>query len=279
MEHAGDDGCAERDAACSYHPHVMISVVICSVRPERFERVSAHYADLLRGGPFEIVGVHDAKGLCEGYNRGADRATGDILFFSHDDIEFLSKDLRAKSLSRLTGGGFDLIGVAGTTRISDALWASAGPPYVCGQVAHPSRTGRGYDIGQWNTAARVFRGVQAVDGLWFAATRRLWEASPFDEATFTGFHMYDVDFSFCAHRAGFRVGVCADIAVIHDSEGRFGAEWRREADKFEAKHAGALLRTPRREFDVGGATVTSRTEALELMTPPHWSAATAGHGG
>lgn len=247
----------------------MISVVVCSVRPDRFARVCAHYESLLKSGPFEIVGIHDAKSLCEGYNRGAARARGDILFFSHDDVEFLSPDLRAKAESRL-GRGLDLIGVAGTTLLIDEMWASAGLPHVCGQVAHPARGGAGYDVAMWGSAARVYTGAQAVDGLWFAATRRLVEAMPFDEATFDGFHLYDLDFSYSAHRAGFGVGVCADIAVIHESEGHFGEAWRGYAERFLAKHAGVLPRRARPDSGVPVVTVRSKAEALEAMTPPHW---------
>ena len=220
------------------------------------------------------MGIHDAESLCEGYNRGAARAKGEILVFSHDDVEFLSTDLRSKVESRL-GPGLDLIGVAGTTLLIDDMWASAGMPHVCGQVAHPWRGG-GWEVGQWGTAARVYTGVQAVDGLWFAATRRLWEASPFDEGTFDGFHLYDLDFSYSAWKAGFRLGVCADIAVIHESEGRFDDVWRGHAEKFRAKHSATLGSARKRVGDVSVVAVRTKAEALEVMTPPHWSAWKAG---
>ena len=41
----------------------MISVVICSVTPEKYKAVCASYARCLAGTPHEIVGVHDARSL------------------------------------------------------------------------------------------------------------------------------------------------------------------------------------------------------------------------
>ena len=52
-----------------------ISVVICSIDPRKFERVTASYRQRFAGHALEIIGVHDARSLAEGYNRAATRAT------------------------------------------------------------------------------------------------------------------------------------------------------------------------------------------------------------
>jgi hypothetical protein len=57
----------------------MISVVICSHTPEKLEAAEAMYQRLLAGGPFEIIAIHDAAGLSEGYNRGISAAHGSVL--------------------------------------------------------------------------------------------------------------------------------------------------------------------------------------------------------
>src|SRR4029453_17158555 len=62
-----------------------ISILVCSIDPARFGNVSASYQTHFAGHQLEIVGVHDARSLAEGYNRAATRSTGDILIFSHDD--------------------------------------------------------------------------------------------------------------------------------------------------------------------------------------------------
>src|SRR5438445_13776871 len=62
-----------------------ISVIICSNDAAEYAQVTANYASRLSGYPHEIIGIHDARSLSEGYNRGTRRAAGDLLGFSHDD--------------------------------------------------------------------------------------------------------------------------------------------------------------------------------------------------
>ena len=45
----------------------------------------------------------------------------------------------------------------------------------------------------------VSPGLQALDGMFFAARRDVLARCAFDEATFDGFHGYDIDFSFRAY--------------------------------------------------------------------------------
>src|SRR6185503_11081924 len=82
--------------------------------------------------------------------------------------------------------------------------------------------------------------VQALDGVFLAARREVLERIRFDEGTFDGWHLYDLDFSFSAHLAGFRIAVCQDICLIHDSLGTYRADWQRYVDRFEDKHRGRL---------------------------------------
>jgi hypothetical protein len=67
----------------------MISVVFCSIDSVLTESIERHYRTLLGDEPHEVIAIRDARSLAEGYNRGLDRSSGDIVIFSHDDIEFL----------------------------------------------------------------------------------------------------------------------------------------------------------------------------------------------
>jgi hypothetical protein len=67
-----------------------ISVLICSVDPSKYERVTANYSRVLADHPHEIVDIHDARSLAEGYNRAVRKSRGDFLLFSHDDVEIVS---------------------------------------------------------------------------------------------------------------------------------------------------------------------------------------------
>ncbi len=214
-----------------------ISSIICSVMPEKFAAVCASYQARLAGLDFEIIGIHDAKSLCEGYNRGVKKARGDILVFSHDDIEIVSPDFAARLLRHLQT--FDLLGVAGTTRLVDAGWPAAGWPHVHGHIARRDNP-ENYSCYVVGIHGETVAQARAVDGVFFAIRRRVLDKVSFDEASFDGWHMYDVDFSFAAYLAGFSLAVCNDIVLLHASGGDFGAAWQLAAERFRRKYAGRL---------------------------------------
>ena len=162
----------------------MISVIICSIDTAKFAAVEATYAAHMGAAPYEIVGVHDARSLCEGYNRGLRRARGDVCVFSHDDIEILSDELGGTLERHLAS--WDVVGVAGTTRMHAMGWANSGIRYARGVV-------------------------------------------------------YDTDFTFRCHLAGYRLAVCLDIRLIHFSEGTVDDAWQKYADRFREKHAAHLV--------------------------------------
>lgn len=224
-------------------PVPFVSIIICSINPDKFAAVTARYRALFAGLPHEIIGIHDARSLCEGYNRGAGRSQGSLLVFSHDDIELLNDDFARRVIAHLAQ--FDLVGVAGTRRLVDPAIRRAGFPHMAGMVAHHELGGDSSDDNRY--AVAVFgleeitaTGIEAVDGCWFAVRRTVWETCPFDEATFDGFHLYDIDFSFAAHLAGFRLTVAADLVLAHQSKGDFSADWERYAERFRQKYAAQL---------------------------------------
>ena len=96
----------------------LVSVVICSIEAGKFARVTANYSRLLAQQPFEIIGVHDARSLAEGYSRGIARSRGEILVLSHDDIRILTPDFAARLSTHLAT--YDLIGSAGRQKSSAA---------------------------------------------------------------------------------------------------------------------------------------------------------------
>lgn len=215
-----------------------VSVIICSINDKKFAAVSANYADLLSGVAHEIIRISDARSMCEGYNRGIKKAQGRVLIFSHDDIKILSPDFWAKLHGHLQR--FDLVGVAGTSLLAGSKWLAVGPPFIHGVVCHKTPDGR-LSVDQFGAEHSTCVGdIQALDGLFFAANRRVVEHLLFDEETFEGFHFYDIDFSYAAYRAGFRLGVCCNIAIIHDSRGMVDQSWENNAYFFLAKYKNVL---------------------------------------
>lgn len=219
-------------------PRERVSVVICSVKPERYARTAAQYRALLAGLENEVIGIHDARSLAEGWTRGLAQSHGEIVLFSHDDIAIAAPDFAARLLVHLSQA--DLVGIAGASRVSHVTWLSAGWPHLHGQVAMPAANG--------GLVATVFvndrpatSGIQAMDGVLLACRRHVAERIGFDAGTFDGWHLYDFDFSFRAHRAGLRCLVAADLLLVHDSAGGFGTpDWTRHAQRAMKKFAAEL---------------------------------------
>ena len=85
--------------------------------------------------------------------------------------------------------------------------------------------------------------LQCLDGMFIATHRQVVERCPFDEATFDGFHQYDLDFTFSAYLAGFDVAAFRDIVMVHYTYG--SAQGYQEAfdkyvSRFRAKHQAEL---------------------------------------
>ena len=214
------------------------SIVICSIDALKLTQVSACYEQLLANFPHEIIAIRDARSLAEGYNRGLRRARGDIVIFSHDDILILDPDFGQKISHRLQN--FDILGFAGTRRVISESWWHVGPPWLSGVIAHIIDN-KILHLSAWNPEPwPVVDDIQGIDGLCIMARREVAEKIGFDEATFDGFHLYDLDFSFSAWRAGKKLGVCSDIPVIHASMGRYSKEHAHYGRLFIEKHKDAL---------------------------------------
>jgi hypothetical protein len=211
----------------------MFSIIICSIDDRKSARIQAHYRALLAGHAHEIILIRDAKSLSEGYNRGFAQSSGEILIFSHDDIEILSDDFAPRLLRHLNT--HDVVGVAGTTLLLGPTWITAGQPQIHGCITHRLPASFLFECFGPPSAK-----VQAIDGVFMVARRKVLEAIPFDEATFDGFHLYDLDFSYRVHLAGFSIAVPWDIMIIHDSMGNFDAVWQDYGRRFLAKHRARL---------------------------------------
>ena len=101
----------------------------------------------------------------------------------------------------------------------------------------------GHSFGAPHTEADIRRAEAALGAPLPVVLRELYLA-------FDGFHGYDLDFSFRAHLAGFRVGVATDLLFLHQSRGKFDAAWEHYGERLMEKHAEHLLvDSPSRKTD------------------------------
>ncbi len=248
----------------------MVSIIICSITPEKFGWVSANFNAILGAVPHEIIGIHDATSLSEGYNRGIAQSHGEIVIFCHDDIEILTPDFDAVLRRHLQT--FDVVGCVGTNCVIDSAWIVAGDPFIHGAVAYPAAEiwpSERFDLAVWGgVQSIVVSDIQAMDGFFFAVKRRVLDVLRFDEKNFDGFHVYDTDFTFGAHLAGFKLAVCKDILIAHQSGGNFGAEYQTYSARFAEKHQGRLASQARNKYKLAMARNLDRAQILRMLKPP-----------
>jgi GT2 family glycosyltransferase len=256
----------------------MLSIIICSQDDQKFDNILKVYQRFLPRVEFEIIRLKDATSLTSGYNLGVRQAKYDRLIFCHDDIVILDRDFAGKLMRRLDQ--YDILGIAGTNRLCDGQWPRSGPAYIFGHVIHlvnekekKNKEGNEefeYKIEIYNTAKRVFTGIQAMDGLFLATHRRVVERISFDEKTFDGFHMYDMDFTFRAYLAGLKLAVCADMSILHFSRGRSDENYWKYHALFNEKHRGNLAARSRGIMDVAYNIVGDLQAAEIFINNPLW---------
>jgi hypothetical protein len=240
----------------------MYSIIICSVDDNRFASISQNIQQRLGKTPHEIIRIPDARSIAEGYMRGISQSAGDRLILCHDDIEILNPDFAERLDEHFRR--YDLIGVAGANRIINAGWIGAGPPWIFGQIVEPFPSG-GLVVAQYAVPLSAVPGIKVMDGLFLACRREVTQRIGFDAATFDGFSLYDLDFTFSAHLAGFKLAVATDIHIFHQSAGKFDQTWEGYVGKFLAKYAGQLDHGPEQKFSYAGIFVATKEEASRVM--------------
>jgi hypothetical protein len=211
-----------------------IDVVVCSTDAAKLDRFRSSVNTTWGAGAARVIHVADARSLADGYTRGLAQATSDVVVLCHDDIRFIAPPHASwPALIREHLREWDLIGVAGTDKLATPGVMGSGPHHAHGWIAHANQP-TGILVGMLSSQTRPIA-AQALDGVLLAARRELFSRIAFDEQTFDGFHGYDLDISYRAHRSGFGVAVCPDLWLIHESMGIFSQQWQGYADRIRAK--------------------------------------------
>jgi len=197
----------------------MFSFIVNSKDDLKLSRLKKSIDCVMHDSPWELIRIQDAKGMCEGYNRGILKSSGDHLIFIHDDIEFVSKDIRPAL--KYSFENSDVFGVLGTRLALGLNFTRAGLPNVVGLFIEKN-SNETYEIMVAGVDGILMHGIQALDGVLIGCHKHVAENLKWDEINFVGWHGYDVDFSYRAHMGGYRVAVCAFLPIYHYTNGSFG---------------------------------------------------------
>jgi len=224
----------------------MISVVVCSRLGQYSELHECNVAKTV-GTESEYVRINNsdnAYSLCSAYNEGVDCSQGEILVFVHEDVFFMEPgwgDVLSHKFKNDPMIG--LIGVAGSQYLAShhPAWIAAGQPFIRGHVVHETQGGDNYRMSVFSPD-KTDAEVVAVDGLFFAIRRDLFEHIRFDDRTFDGFHFYDLDI--CMQiRETHKLIITWAILVKHLSAGTCDQAWKDAGKRFLAKYENDLPAT------------------------------------
>lgn len=216
----------------------MISFIVCSKDSEAYE---FHRMNVQKtaGCSIQNIRIDNSAGLagiCAAYNKGAATATGDVLCFMHEDVFFMEEGWGPRILQKFQEDEqLGMVGLAGTTYLDkkNMKWTWAKVPWLAGRVVHEIDEGRKFFLNLYDTENED-REVVVLDGLCLFVRPSLMQKVRFDEETFPGFHLYDLDFCMQARRHA-KVICTKAVLVKHLSVGKFDEQWHRAAQAFAAK--------------------------------------------
>ena len=182
---------------------------------------------LPRLGEFMTFGLQlfaeNTRPLGECYNAAIDAAAdGDVLVFVHDDVcvdDWMLGQRLQEALQH-----FDVVGVAGNTRVQDHQVAWYLQPERPGVPSPWDREHLSGAIGHGSPRSRITmygpspQAVRLLDGVFLAVRAGCLQQSGVRFDPTLAFHFYDLDFCLQAHRAGLRLGTWP-IAITHASGG------------------------------------------------------------
>lgn len=172
------------------------------------------------------------KSLTETYNEILNESDTDIVVLCHDDIYFDTNSWYHKLLKHFEKSDYGILGVAGSTEVpSSGKWWENRRSMI-GIVNHESNGKKWeskYSSSQGNEVVQTL----IVDGLFIALHKKRIKTN-FNESV-TGFHFYDIDFTFSNHLEGVKVGVITNIRITHKSIGQTNDQWEKNRIDFSEK--------------------------------------------
>jgi len=216
----------------------MISFLVCSIREDLLAGLRENLAATV-GLEHELL-VHDNRqthwGLARVYNRLAEQAKYPLLCFVHEDVRFRSPPAWGRELLGFysTHPEAGVVGFAGSQVMTRAASGWLGLPAYARETLVQHEPSGGERIIHANPAGEPFSRVTVIDGLCQFVARPTWEAHRFDEVTFPGFHLYDLDFSLqvALDRPNF---VCHTVLAEHFSIGSYSEAWLEASGAFHRK--------------------------------------------
>ena len=233
----------------------MLSIIISSYQPHYYIALEKNIADTI-GIPYEIIKIDNngIMGICEAYNRGAEKAQYDFLLFLHEDVLFETKDWGLILTQLLSKKSIGCVGLAGGDYVST---------YPLPWWQNKER--RFFHLNQISTNEEKkinrlteHKNVIFLDGVFIACRRNIFLETRFSDYL-QGFHGYDMDFSWRASQTHQNI-VSHEITLTHFSAGHPNIEWFKSLILIweQSKIAPKSTTTAQLDFDIKNFRILCR---------------------
>ena len=193
------------------------------------------------GCEYEFVVIDNSKNdysIFSAYNEGIRRARGNDLCFMHDDILYKTQDWGIKVEQILKDESIGFAGVIGSyVMTKDYGYWDMMAPFVTGSVVVNETGPIANDGDAYNDVVSGGSDVAILDGMWLCGRKNLFEKLSFDEQTYSGFHMYDMDICMQSLVTGYRNVVVRGLDIRHYSHAQFNLAFCDALDMFHRKWA------------------------------------------
>lgn len=177
------------------------------------------------------------KSLSKTYNEIINESDNNYILLCHDDVLFDTKNWGKKLIKHLDKKTHHILGVAGTTNLSESgRWWDDRAKMV-GIVNH-LHEGKKWESKYSKSYGNDIIDVCLVDGLFICINKEKIK-SFFDESV-EGFHFYDVQFCINNFTKKTPIGVIFDIRITHKSIGVTNDSWESNRLKFVEKNSNNL---------------------------------------
>jgi glycosyltransferase involved in cell wall biosynthesis len=205
----------------------MISIIICARNRDIPGELRKNIAETI-GVEYEIIVIDNSENklnIFTAYNMGVEQSKYPLLLFMHDDIHYHTAQWGQRVLDHFKDEKVGAIGVAGGPYVPSVPggWWSTGAGHL--YLLQSARRGDEPVLQNYFPAGSSAREVVVLDGVWFCIRRTLFNTIRFDDKTFSGFHLYDLDISMQVFRAGYKLLSINDILIHHFSSGVLDGKW------------------------------------------------------
>ena len=202
----------------------MLSIIISSYQPEFYLALEKNIAESI-GIPYEIMKIDNPgiMGICEAYNRGAEKAQYDFLLFLHEDVLFETQDWGRILMNLLNTENIGCIGIAGADYIPEVpigWWMIKNHCYS--HITHANLINQKVHKFTFSSNSGLKK-VNLIDGVFIACPKKNWLTIKFDERL-KGYHAYDISFSLHTN-VYFENYITNLISMKHFSQGKPSKEW------------------------------------------------------